>query len=112
MKPRIFSGKKITLCILKGGMPFKTHKVIIKKMCVPNLKFSDPLPETLLFFIWPYQSKYACVFSGGCMISPGTEKSLLVSAKLIGVDKEELREALVSRVMQATRGGVKGTAIK
>ena len=46
------------------------------------------------------------------MISPGTEKSLLVSAKLIGVDKEELREALVSRVMQATRGGVKGTAIK
>ena len=53
-----------------------------------------------------------CVFSGGCMISPGTEKSLLVSAKLIGVDKEELREALVSRVMQATRGGVKGTAIK
>ena len=46
------------------------------------------------------------------MISAGTEKSLLIAAKLIGVDKEELREALVSRVMQATRGGVKGTAIK
>ena len=46
------------------------------------------------------------------MISPATEKSLLISAKLIGVDKEELKEALISRVMQATRGGVKGTAIK
>ena len=55
---------------------------------------------------------FTVTISGGCMISPATEKSLLISAKLIGVDKEELREALVSRVMQATRGGVKGTAIK
>ena len=62
--------------------------------------------ETLIFHSMLF------VFLGGCMISPGTEKSLLVAAKLIGVDKEELREALVSRVMQATRGGVKGTAIK
>lgn len=46
------------------------------------------------------------------MISPGADKSLQISAVLLGVDKEELREALITRVMQATRGGVKGTAIK
>ena len=78
-------------------------------MCLPYLKFSDG--NTLIFYL-ALSVQICCVLSGGCMISPGTEKSLLVSAKLIGVDKEELREALVSRVMQATRGGVKGTAIK
>ncbi|KAK3576516.1 hypothetical protein CHS0354_034191 [Potamilus streckersoni] len=49
---------------------------------------------------------------GGCCVAASAEKSLQIAATLIGVDKEELREALVSRVMQATRGGVKGTAIK
>ena len=62
MKPRIFSGflKKIyymNLCILKVKMPFKMHKIIYifqkKKVCLPYLKFSDPLPETHFFFIWP-----------------------------------------------------------
>ena len=40
------------------------------------------------------------------------EESLKMAAGLLGVDREELRDSLVSRVMQATRGGVKGTAIK
>ena len=50
------------LCILKGEMPFKMHKVIFfqkkklnkKYVCLPYLKFSDLLPETHLYFIWPY----------------------------------------------------------
>ena len=46
------------------------------------------------------------------MIKANTENSLQIAAVLLGVEKEELREALVTRVMQATRGGVKGTAIK
>ena len=55
VKPRFFRvffwGKKIILCILKGKMPFKMHKIIIffqKKNYVylPNLKFSDLLPES------------------------------------------------------------------
>ena len=61
VKPRFFSGfmeKNIILCILKGEMPFRMHKIIFlsekklfkkKKMCLPYLKFSDPLPETHLF---------------------------------------------------------------
>lgn len=40
------------------------------------------------------------------------ENSLTTAAGLLGVDREELRDSLISRVMQATRGGVKGTAIK
>ena len=44
--------------ILKGEMPFKMHKIIFipekklikKNMCLPCLEFSDPLPETHLFF--------------------------------------------------------------
>ena len=62
VKPRNvfrFSGKNIILCIFKSKMPFKMHKIIFfsrkkkdkkKYVCLPILKFSDPLPETRLFF--------------------------------------------------------------
>ena len=66
MKPWIFPGfleKNIILCILKGKMPFKMHKIIFfsrkkkkkkkKYVCLLYLTFSDPSPETCLFFIWP-----------------------------------------------------------
>ena len=48
---------------------------------------------------------------GGCKLSPFSEKSLTITAKLIGVDPFELRQALISRVMQSKGGGVKGTVI-
>ena len=63
VKPRIFpsfSGfpeKNIILCILKGKIPFKMHKIIFffrkneeKNVYLPYLKFSDPLSETHFFF--------------------------------------------------------------
>ena len=66
VKPRIvfrFSGKTIILCILKGEMPFKMHKIkknpekkIIKKnMCAyPTLNFQTCYQKHInLFFIWP-----------------------------------------------------------
>ncbi|GFS27455.1 unconventional myosin-VI-like [Elysia marginata] len=49
---------------------------------------------------------------GGCSVSKSAEESLTMASSLLGVDKEELRDSLISRVMQATRGGMKGTAIK
>ena len=59
---------------------------------------------------------YHCVMSyfitGGSHVCKETEVSLIHAAKFIGVDPGELQEALVSRVMQASRGGVKGTVIK
>ena len=62
VKPRMFfrfSGKNMMLCILKGEMPSKMNKIIFfsrkkkyfkKYVCLPYLKFSDPLPESHLFF--------------------------------------------------------------
>lgn len=48
---------------------------------------------------------------GGCQVSKDSEKSLAMTAKLLGVDAFELRQALVSRVMQSKGGGIKGTVI-
>ncbi|XP_029649118.1 unconventional myosin-VI isoform X3 [Octopus sinensis] len=49
---------------------------------------------------------------GGCKLSASSEGPLNMSAVLLSLDKGELREALVSRVMVPTKGGMKGTAIK
>ena len=60
VKHRIFSGfleKNIILCILKVKMPFKMLNFFLlffpgekkfrkRNVCLPYLKFSDPLPET------------------------------------------------------------------
>lgn len=48
---------------------------------------------------------------GGCQVSKSSEQSLAVASQLIGVDSFELRQALVSRVMQSKGGGIKGTVI-
>ncbi|XP_071535802.1 myosin heavy chain 95F isoform X4 [Panulirus ornatus] len=48
---------------------------------------------------------------GGCMVSPGCEGSLKTAASLMGVDPAELSQALLSRVMQTSKGGLKGTVI-
>lgn len=47
---------------------------------------------------------------GGCQVSEKSQSSLVITAQLIGVDPSELRQALVTRVMQS-KGGVKGTVI-
>ncbi|XP_043204148.1 unconventional myosin-VI-like isoform X1 [Amphibalanus amphitrite] len=48
---------------------------------------------------------------GGCMVSPSSEQSLATAAALLGVDPDELNQALLSRVMQTSKGGAKGTVI-
>ncbi|XP_037818980.1 myosin heavy chain 95F isoform X6 [Lucilia sericata] len=48
---------------------------------------------------------------GGCQVSDSSEKSLTITCRLLGVDPDELRQALVSRVMQSKGGGFKGTVI-
>ena len=45
------------------------------------------------------------------MVSPGCESSLNTAAGLMGVDPEELNQALLARVMQTSKGGIKGTVI-
>ncbi|XP_055335103.1 unconventional myosin-VI-like [Paramacrobiotus metropolitanus] len=48
----------------------------------------------------------------GCRVSKNSEQSLMLTSVLMGVDKDALRDALTSRVMQASRGGFKGTVIR
>ncbi|KAK0182057.1 hypothetical protein PV327_000228 [Microctonus hyperodae] len=48
---------------------------------------------------------------GGSRIAAVSERAVIITAKLLGVDSEELRQALVSKVMQTSRGGIKGTVI-
>ncbi|KFB38085.1 AGAP000776-PA-like protein [Anopheles sinensis] len=49
--------------------------------------------------------------NGGCRITQDSQSSLVVTARLIGVDPSELRQALMSRVMKSKGGGIKGTVI-
>uniref|UniRef100_A0A182N0G4 Myosin motor domain-containing protein n=1 Tax=Anopheles dirus TaxID=7168 RepID=A0A182N0G4_9DIPT len=49
--------------------------------------------------------------NGGCRITHESQASLNVTARLIGVDPSELRQALMSRVMKSKGGGIKGTVI-
>jgi myosin-6 len=48
---------------------------------------------------------------GGCTVSHDSHH-LLTASKLLGVNADELRDALTSRVMQTTKGGNMGTVIK
>lgn len=49
--------------------------------------------------------------AGGCKVKSACEGTLGTAASLLGVDSGELRMSLVSRLMQSSRGGLKGTAI-
>ncbi|VVC95725.1 unnamed protein product [Leptidea sinapis] len=48
---------------------------------------------------------------GGCKVCPNSEGTLQTAASLLGIEAGELRMSLVSRLMQSSRGGMKGTAI-
>ena len=48
---------------------------------------------------------------GGCRVTDGSERSLQITSSLMGLDCDDLRRALTARVMQATKGGYKGTVI-
>ena len=65
-------------------------------------------------FILKYSTLARIIFfsPGGCKVTAGSEGALETTGALLGVDKEELRESLTSRIMQASRGGLKGTVIK
>ena len=50
-------------CLSKCVQLYLSRKKIIKKMyvCLPYLKVSDPLPETLLFLLGPIVSSSHCI---------------------------------------------------
>lgn len=48
---------------------------------------------------------------GGCTVKPSTIPFLETAAELLGLNELELRHGLISRLMQPTKSGVKGTMI-
>ncbi|XP_065211254.1 myosin heavy chain 95F-like isoform X1 [Planococcus citri] len=48
---------------------------------------------------------------GGSKVVDQSEKSLRIAAQLLSVDCDELRQALLTKVMMTNRGGIKGTVI-
>ncbi|XP_059369302.1 unconventional myosin-VI-like isoform X2 [Carassius carassius] len=50
--------------------------------------------------------------SGGCVLKKTCAQPLEFCAELLGLDEEDLRVSLTTRVMHTTAGGTKGTAIK
>ncbi|NWH75002.1 MYO6 protein, partial [Piaya cayana] len=50
--------------------------------------------------------------SGGCTLKPRSQPALECCAALLGLDQEDLRGSLTTRVMLTTAGGTKGTVIK
>ncbi|XP_041828671.1 myosin VIb isoform X1 [Melanotaenia boesemani] len=50
--------------------------------------------------------------SGGCILKNQSEQTLHYCADLLGLDQDDLRVSLTTRVMLTTAGGAKGTVIK
>uniref|UniRef100_A0A087Y3L3 Unconventional myosin-VI n=1 Tax=Poecilia formosa TaxID=48698 RepID=A0A087Y3L3_POEFO len=50
--------------------------------------------------------------SGGCTIKKQSDQTLKFCAELLGLDQDDLRVSLTTRVMLTTAGGAKGTVIK
>ncbi|XP_016330940.1 unconventional myosin-VI isoform X1 [Sinocyclocheilus anshuiensis] len=50
--------------------------------------------------------------SGGCILKNQTSQTLEYCAELLGLDEDDLRVSLTTRVMLTTAGGAKGTVIK
>ncbi|PIO63936.1 myosin head, partial [Teladorsagia circumcincta] len=49
---------------------------------------------------------------GGCKVAAESEEALMIASELLGLEVAEMKMGLVSRIMQATKGGVKGTLIR
>uniref|UniRef100_A0A914QVM1 Myosin motor domain-containing protein n=1 Tax=Panagrolaimus davidi TaxID=227884 RepID=A0A914QVM1_9BILA len=71
-------------------------KVIAGILHLGNIEFEDNVEDS----------------KGGCMILPKSTSSLNYASKLLGVEKSELLNGLITRVMQPAKGGVLGTIIR
>lgn len=80
---------------LNDAERFEIYSMVAAILHLGNVTFEDNPEDT----------------RGGCKVCQSSEKSLTIASKLLGIDSSELRQALISRVMQSTRGGFKGTVI-
>ena len=55
---------------------------------------------------------HICTYIGGSLVSDKSKASVAITAQLLGLNEEELKRSLTSRVMITTKGGTVGTIIK
>ncbi|XP_019772636.1 myosin heavy chain 95F isoform X2 [Dendroctonus ponderosae] len=91
--------KELDLALSRLGMSeverLQIYTTVAAVLHLGNVEFEDNPEDT----------------RGGCRVARSGEKALITASKLLEIDPEELRQALVSRVMQSARGGLKGTVI-
>ena len=83
----MFSGKNIILCILKGEMPFKMHKIIMfsRKKIVPILpKIFRPVTGYLALLIIHFQEHLSGIQEKFDLNRPYKERGYIPEARLRG----------------------------
>ncbi|XP_050441018.1 myosin heavy chain 95F isoform X1 [Adelges cooleyi] len=71
------------------------YTIVAAVLHLGNIEFEENLEST----------------KGGCKVTNQAEKSLSIVADLLSVNVDELRQALITKVMMTNRGGLKGTVI-
>lgn len=88
------TSKALTNFGLSEQQKSSIYSIVASVLHLGNISFCDDLDDN----------------RGGCRIESGnSEKSLEITASLMGLDKDLLRQSLISRIMSTTRGGHKGT---
>lgn len=82
------------MCVCVGGFP---------RLREPQCPAAAPEAEA---------APDAAVSAGGCTPRARSQGALERCAALLGLDEDDLRGSLTSRVMLTTAGGAKGTVIK
>lgn len=80
---------------ISDGERLQIYTTVAAVLHLGNIEFEDNPEDT----------------RGGCRVAASKERSLVMASKLLEIDPTELRQALVARVMQSSRGGLKGTVI-
>uniref|UniRef100_A0A914ELL3 Myosin motor domain-containing protein n=1 Tax=Acrobeloides nanus TaxID=290746 RepID=A0A914ELL3_9BILA len=78
------------------------------KLCLANTVVSDPMVDDYTDF---QRLSKALLSIGGCVVNSGAQVSMKIAAELLGLEENELKRGLISRMMQPVQGGVKGTMI-
>ncbi|XP_048456914.1 myosin VIa [Rhincodon typus] len=119
---KILQNRKSPQCLKEGSLkdPLLDDHGDFNRMCVAMKKIGLDDAEKLDLFrvvagvlhLGNVDFEEAGSTSGGCVLKNKSSQSLEHCAELLGLDDDDLRVSLTTRVMLTTAGGAKGTVIK
>lgn len=74
-------------------MKWNIYRIVAAVLHLGNIEFEEALEDT----------------RGGCRVSQASEEALNRTASLIKIEPTSLRQCLLTRIMQTSKGGIKGT---